>query len=318
VIIETKIGSNKDGSVALDDVLISPGECSEPLTCNFDNGLCLWTQSKDDKVNWEVVKEFGSLHDHNTDDGTGSFLILKNTPGTSVEGNNAIMLSENLILLDKACLSFWYNMYGDHIGALRVIRKNIGDHSFWNVWELNGQHGNQTSWKFASLTLWKTNLDSYVGFEAVIGKVDTNKTCQIGVDDIKFENGVQCDIKPPGAAITTIGPSTSTTPIPTPPPAEFECDFERLIFGRFCNWNPAGEEAQWDIGKGSLGIEGIGPPFDHTTGSGHYAYISRSSDDTSEANYTATLISPDVFKNGDNCFVFWYFTWGQLTQLKVR
>lgn len=51
-------------NVAVDDVVITPGSCPEPVTCNFDEDLCLWTQGHLDMVNWKLVDSQGDLHDH--------------------------------------------------------------------------------------------------------------------------------------------------------------------------------------------------------------------------------------------------------------
>lgn len=69
--------------------------------------------------------------------------------------------------------------------------------------------------------------------------------------------------------------------------------------------------------QGSLSMDGIGPVGDHTTGSGFYLSVFRSTDQVQAVDLVATLQSPELMGMNIKCFVFWYFIWGDLSQLTV-
>ena len=61
----TGVGDGLTGHIEVDDVTITSGSCPEPINCNFDDGLCLWSQDKfGDTLDWAVVSHHGGLHDH--------------------------------------------------------------------------------------------------------------------------------------------------------------------------------------------------------------------------------------------------------------
>ncbi|CAL4242809.1 unnamed protein product, partial [Meganyctiphanes norvegica] len=161
VVIQAVTGTDKEGVVAVDDILINPGKCDTPLSCTFDDGLCLWTQLDDDTLDMEVVHKYHQLHDHTHGDDSGSFMILK-IGDPEHAGDTAAIMSESILLTDKSCLSFWWNMNGSGLGKFRV-KRIIPDTGFEKIiWEVQGEKTNATAWRYGCVTVWKVNSDSNV------------------------------------------------------------------------------------------------------------------------------------------------------------
>lgn len=71
------------------------------------------------------------------------------------------------------------------------------------------------------------------------------------------------------------------------------------------------------IRQGAVGIDGIGPVGDHTSGSGYYSLVARSPDLEDQDELMSTLQSPDLAGANIKCTVFWYFVWGDTCKLAV-
>ena len=134
------------------------------------------------------------------------------------------------------CLSFWFHMYGAHIGQLNVYMK-VGQ-SFGNpVWSRYGTHGDR--WINALIPM--SNKSPYmIIFEAVRG---SSYAGDIAIDDISLSKG-QCT------------PSVS---------CDFESPFPAL---QLCGWKnlKAGDNFDWSYGQGATSSISTGPANDHTLG----------------------------------------------------
>lgn len=65
MVFEVVIGEETWGTIAVDDVKVSPGSCSMPVTCTFDSeDLCLWSQNEQDDLNWLFHHDLDGLEDH--------------------------------------------------------------------------------------------------------------------------------------------------------------------------------------------------------------------------------------------------------------
>ena len=133
------------------------------------------------------------------------------------------------------CLSFWYHMYGSHIGQLNVYTK-VGAQFLGPVWSKSGTYGNQ--WWNGKIPL--SNQSPYqIVFEGVRG---AGYQGDIALDDIEVSEG-QC-------------------------PATANCDFESPISQlKFCGWNQyPGDNFDWSRGQGATTSLHTGPSSDHTLG----------------------------------------------------
>lgn len=133
------------------------------------------------------------------------------------------------------CLSFWYHMYGPHIGQLNIYTK-VGAQFLGPVWSKSGTHGDQ--WWNGQIPLSNSNPYQIV-FEGVRG---VSYQGDIALDDIQISNG-QC--------------------LATP-----NCDFESPIPQlQRCGWKQyPGDNFDWRRGQGATSSINTGPSNDHTLG----------------------------------------------------
>lgn len=105
-------------------------------------------------------------------------------------GTTSRLISSTVYPSGPSCLTFWYHMYGNGMGTLRVvIPMRNGDDQLWSK---SGYQGNQ--WIQALVDI--STLDNYnIVFEGIRG---INHRSDIAVDDIIFVSG-PCS----GIALTT-------------------------------------------------------------------------------------------------------------------
>ncbi|KAL9987247.1 hypothetical protein ACROYT_G001522 [Oculina patagonica] len=184
VSFEGIVGSSYTGDIAIDDVSISNGSC--PVDCDFDSGLCDgWRQSNSDVFDWTrhtgstPTSNTGPDGDHTT--GSGYYLYIE-ASSPRVAGDNAkleLSVSGNGEL---SCLEFYYHMYGESMGALRVFSRNV------TVLDASGSHGQ--NWIRVKRTI---HLNGTVTFEGIVG---SSYTGDIAIDDVSISSGscpVNCD-----------------------------------------------------------------------------------------------------------------------------
>ncbi|XP_071520606.1 MAM and LDL-receptor class A domain-containing protein 1-like [Panulirus ornatus] len=314
VVFEVLTGGSNWGSLAIDDVKVVPGSCPGLVSCTFDDDLCLWTQNQDDEINWEVVGTLGELHDHTN--GSGHFLALR-TGNTDLYEALAILDSPPFEVQEVSCFSFWYNMGGSNAVTLQINHEDF-DGNQLTLWQLSGPQTSTSQWKYGRMPVYPTDTSSLIIIEGFTVNDDKTKNGTIAVDGTELRLAESCTFEPSEADVGTPMPTT-TTSLPTQTPGyNFFCDFENRD-DPFCGWQDItpNDEFKWLIVKGALGIEGIGPVSDHTTGLGHYASVSRSPDSIDITKFS-TLQSPDMKNQPVKCFVFWYFLRGVKSQLTVR
>ena len=133
------------------------------------------------------------------------------------------------------CLSFWYHMYGSHIGQLNVYTK-VGSQFNGPVWSKSGTHGN----KWWNGLVQVSNRNAYqIVFEGVRG---SSYQGDIALDDIEVQDKA-C-------------------------PATMNCDFESPVSqSRLCGWTQRpGDNINWLVGQGATSSINTGPSNDHTLG----------------------------------------------------
>uniref|UniRef100_UPI00398E89C9 proline-rich protein 36-like n=1 Tax=Pristiophorus japonicus TaxID=55135 RepID=UPI00398E89C9 len=173
--------------------LISPSQSAvidEPsveLRCDFEHGLCDWEQSITDDFDWLLhrfqtfSRETGPKGDHTKGqckDRGGRYLYLEASyPRQS--GEQAALRSP--LLRGRKCLSFWYNMYGKHMGSLNVHLKREGSPHWHRLWSVTGNQGRR--WINAEIDLF-TNWETYrVIIEGVRG---LNYQGDAAIDDVQI------------------------------------------------------------------------------------------------------------------------------------
>nr|XP_042908894.1 MAM and LDL-receptor class A domain-containing protein 2 [Parasteatoda tepidariorum] len=267
-------------NIAIDEIKFLNCNPDELLVdCDFDNndfheGLCFWTQDKNADLKWKrgkgsTIQNFtGPTTDHTT--GNGYYLYVDAT--YNAKGNTAKLRSPKLPmnLPHGSCFSFWYHMFGSHVGSFSVEIQN--DYSDQVLWTRKGTQGNQ--WLFAEInTVFSTDF-----IINLVAMVSTGKEKNIAIDDLKMVDG----------------PCLQT----------FMCDFE----GDSCGWEDSFDGlGGWNLTQGSGNWSIEKPSVDHTTNSelGHFILFPfrRMGD-------RARLQSPLYKNYGDMCLKFWYNIFG--------
>ncbi|XP_019646647.1 PREDICTED: MAM and LDL-receptor class A domain-containing protein 1-like, partial [Branchiostoma belcheri] len=230
VVFEAVRGNGFRGDIAIDDVTVSD-EC-DPITttvlptttpyplaspnCTFEvSSICGYRQDIHDSAQW-------TWHQGHTDTG-GTGPDFDHTLGTALghymyfeasnidPGETARLLSPTLPIIPSSsshtsyCLTFWYHMYGLHIGTLIVNRKGSGGSEI-PVWSLFDEQGN--AWRQGQLPLDGT-AESAVVFEAVRG---SSYRGDIAIDDVHvIPYTGQCELIPASAMVPS--PSSPTITI---------------------------------------------------------------------------------------------------------
>lgn len=76
-------GNGNFGDIAIDDVIVHSGRCPSPGSCNFEKGLCTWTNSKGDDFDWitrvgsTTTQGTGPTADHTLATGQGKVIMLQ-------------------------------------------------------------------------------------------------------------------------------------------------------------------------------------------------------------------------------------------------
>ncbi|TRY71407.1 hypothetical protein DNTS_013705 [Danionella cerebrum] len=181
------------GSVGLDDIKVTLGDCSLLASslppeshCNFEVGLCGFTQDKDgDSADWIMARGptptsyTGPRGDHTT--GMGHYLHIE--ASAMLPSHTARLLSRLLRgTRETQCLVFYYHMYGSGIGQLRVLLQN-GQEEDKVLWMSHGEHG--ISWIRASIN-YQCDQHYQVVFEATRG---ASVRGDIAIDDVIFKRG---------------------------------------------------------------------------------------------------------------------------------
>ena len=83
----------------------------------------------------------GPSFDHTFGTAAGFYAYTDAT--NQATGNEAFLMSETFAWNTKMCLTFWYHMYGDHIGTLGVyMQTTVLSPLYWEkLWEMEANRG---------------------------------------------------------------------------------------------------------------------------------------------------------------------------------
>ncbi|XP_053397191.1 sushi, von Willebrand factor type A, EGF and pentraxin domain-containing protein 1-like [Mercenaria mercenaria] len=196
VVIEGIRGDGNTGDIAVDDISMTKGTCSD---CDFDNGFCHWTQVDNDDFDWTLnegqtqTSNTGPSSDHTS--GNGRYIYIESS--IRRRGDVAWLLSP-FQHAGKYCFSFWYYMYGEHVDRLRV--------GLW--WYINGTGqalfrttGNQGNNWIPGNIIVKSTTDFQVVLEGRIKNATYRYEGDIAVDDVLMTSCQDCDNPIPNHAV---------------------------------------------------------------------------------------------------------------------
>ncbi|KXJ21860.1 MAM and LDL-receptor class A domain-containing protein 2 [Exaiptasia diaphana] len=124
----------------------------------------------------------GPSRDHTT--GKGYYIYLESSTPFET-GNKARLLSRQYQSSTVVCLSFWYHMFGETIGSLRVYI-DVQEKERQRVWEKSGNQGN--TWKMARVSIMNKS-----SFRIVLeGERGPSYYGDIGLDDVTVKSG-ECE-----------------------------------------------------------------------------------------------------------------------------
>ncbi|KAK5602804.1 hypothetical protein CRENBAI_025076 [Crenichthys baileyi] len=282
VILEATVGGEA-GDIAIDDISLIYGPCSDSDLCDFEEGSCNWQQATSDDSDW--IRQSGSTlnpntgpeSDHTTNTPTGYYYYLPSSMDDHA-GQKALMSSPLYPKSKGSCVQLWYHMYGEGMGILNVYQQNE-DGKEVLIFSEAGDQGRL--WRFAQASL----LPRIQPYRIVVEGVKAGPTMEgdMAFDDVQLTDA-QC--LPHGV-----------------------CDFE----SSFCSWSNLGDgvdQGDWLLGAGASPNPNTGPTFDHTTNSsyGHYIYVDSSVGEWGDMTY---LVS-EVFhpSSRGHCLTFWYHMYG--------
>ncbi|KAL7643743.1 UNVERIFIED_CONTAM: hypothetical protein RMT77_005749 [Armadillidium vulgare] len=277
------------GYVALDDLVFQLAIDCKPY-CNFEGGFCSWTQDTIDDFDWSLSR--GSINPSTGPPmdrfsfnygikGGGYAYIDSDFPRRPQD--KARLVSETFAPQDRdkpLCMRFWTHMFGNGIGALRVIiDPNTGDEE--TIWELRGEQGN--NWYQGQVTITAIS-DFRIVFEAEVGD---NNFGDIAIDEISIRENA-CPTSPQTAS-----------------KFKGDCTFEVDECGwRNVEFQQRMDELDWER---TVATENRAPSKDHTlkTSLGSFMSLPRTTVQRGERGW---LMSPTIEPLIEPiCFSFWYF-----------
>ncbi|XP_041040620.1 nephronectin a isoform X1 [Carcharodon carcharias] len=141
-------------------------------SCNFDHGMCGWTQEKESGVHWDRVP---------VPSGHSWYLTLLGSVDKPREVAHLALALGQSAHPSNLCLTFKHKLSGDSVGKIQVFVKRNG-HYGHILWERNRGHG----WRTSRFTLKGPGLENVI-FKGVREK----KRGEISLDDISLQKG-QC------------------------------------------------------------------------------------------------------------------------------
>lgn len=194
--------------------------------------------------------------------------------------NTAVLQYKTLPAGQPFCVHFWYHMYGNSMGSLRILAKDCKTNSSVEIWKMSGDQGDK--WNEACVLLEQGGHDYIPQIEAVRGQ---SYHSDIGIDDIEFRTG-QCDCH-------------------TRIPVNLTCNFDGDICDGqgFRAQSSTTYQLRWSRAKGVTPSIGTGPDRDHTSGAGSYIFVETSG---GSPGLKGSFISPQLPSNQEACLHFWY------------
>ncbi|TKS79616.1 LDL-receptor class A domain-containing protein 2 Skeletal organic matrix MAM and [Collichthys lucidus] len=137
IVVEgVKSGPTQEGDMAFDDVHLTDVQCPPPGHCDFETNMCSWSNMGGDVDQEDWLRGRGASPnpntgpsvDHTTNSTHGYYLYVDSSVGEW--GDMSFLTSDVFQPSTRGhCLRFWYHMYGDHVGTLRVSINDREMHS---------------------------------------------------------------------------------------------------------------------------------------------------------------------------------------------
>uniref|UniRef100_A0A8C4X4S6 MAM and LDL receptor class A domain containing 1 n=1 Tax=Erpetoichthys calabaricus TaxID=27687 RepID=A0A8C4X4S6_ERPCA len=161
--------------------------CAQGLQCDFEDGLCNWTQDDVDNFDWTRIQgptptaKTGPWKDHSLGTVLGHYLYIE-TSAPQAFRDTAVLLSPNFgPTAHQACIfRFHYHMFGQHVYKLAVYKRTSRDAQGLLLWAQYGEQGNL--WLRETL-----HIRSSQPFQVLVeGTVGDDLNGDIAIDDLSF------------------------------------------------------------------------------------------------------------------------------------
>ncbi|RDD40324.1 MAM and LDL-receptor class A domain-containing protein 2 [Trichoplax sp. H2] len=272
-------GSGFAGDISLDDISMTSSACPLTTNCDFESGLCKWTQDTTDDFNWRRGKNgndqngSGPPTDHTYQSQLGYYAY---TSSYSNANQKARLIFSPAFAPTPAvgkCMTFFYRLTGN-AGSLKIFNQ-IGGNLGPVLWQ---EMGNQKGlWQPALVTMNSTTGS----WQPVFQSETSSGQGTIAIDDVSFYD--------------------QACPLPG------NCNFENGL----CTWMNArkGDNFDWVRHQGSVPSSFTGPSVDHTLGTanGFYLYMEATGRSNGQKTVLQSMVFPAV-PNG-RCLSFWYHMW---------
>ncbi|KAK2572947.1 A disintegrin and metalloproteinase with thrombospondin motifs 2, partial [Acropora cervicornis] len=170
------------------------GEIFSNMSCTFEAGFCHWKNMRNsqlDQFDWTLrngstpSRNTGPSNDHTLGTSRGVYAYIE--ASEPQQRNDRARLISPVLKARRACIDFWYHMYGAHTGWLRVMLKRTIEQRLW--YKLGNQ---KNEWHNARLYIF-----SYVPYQIIFeGTRGRGFASDIALDDIKITSG-RCPKKQP-------------------------------------------------------------------------------------------------------------------------
>ncbi|XP_060564981.1 MAM and LDL-receptor class A domain-containing protein 1-like [Ruditapes philippinarum] len=189
IVFEGVIGNGYQGDISIDDISMTNSACKLPGNCDFEGGLCTWTNPGGiDNFDWVLGRGStasqltGPSTDHTLGNATGQYVFIE-ASAPRKPGDKADLKSLKFAPTQPKCVNFWFNMHGSNLGSLsvKVVPAN-NTNSSTTIWQLGQDKG--TAWINGQVA-FSSKVPFYIIFEAVRGN---GYQGDIALDDISFTN----------------------------------------------------------------------------------------------------------------------------------
>ncbi|XP_046708496.1 MAM and LDL-receptor class A domain-containing protein 1 isoform X3 [Silurus meridionalis] len=207
--------------------------CSSELMCNFEDGLCSWTQDKEDMFDWTwnqgptPTPNTGPFKDHTWSSVSGHYLFIESSAPQQFKDTAVLIsrpfnptISKGEVPRATCVFRFHYHMLGQYVFRLAIYIRNTDSGRGQMLWVRHGDQGNLWHRK----TLY---INSARPFQILVeGTVGDDFTGDIAIDDLSF---LGCE--PYKGALPSLEPSTLAPVITQPTLPPHSCQPGQFVCG---------------------------------------------------------------------------------------
>ncbi|KAM6919231.1 apical endosomal glycoprotein [Xenentodon cancila] len=203
IVVEgVKAGPTQQGDMAFDDVQLTDAQCPPHGFCDFESSFCSWSNVGEgvDQGDWlrgsgaSPNPNTGPAVDHTTNSSHGHYIYVDSSVGEW--GDTSFLISDVFQPSSRGhCVTFWYHMYGDHVGTLKLHVNDrkmhaAGSDTGLEKWVESGSKGDQ--WQQANVAI-KHKEPFWFVFEYERGM---NTGGDVALDDITIVSSMCCSEPP--------------------------------------------------------------------------------------------------------------------------